>query len=86
MTFRVEDLTISLLPEGYEIENAKNCTKCTKCTARTGEPTDCSDPSQIDCVCCQKNSPGPAPKRKSHLDEAEVALLHKQIDDLLSSL
>ena len=85
MTFRVEDLTVSLLPEGYEIENAKQCTKCTKCTARTGDPTDCSDPSEQGCICCQKNSPGPSPT-KSHLDETEVALLHKQIDELLASL
>jgi hypothetical protein len=86
MTFRVEDLTISLLPEGYEIENAKECTKCTKCTARTGEPTECSDPSEQGCECCQRNSPGATPKKKSELDAAEVALLHKQIDELLASV
>jgi len=86
MPFRVEDLTISLLPEGYEIENAKECTKCTKCTARTGDPTACSDPSEQGCACCQKNSPGATPRKQSELDAAEVALLHKQIDELIASL
>ena len=84
MTFRVEDLTISLLPEGYDIQNAAQCTKCTKCTARTGDPTACSNPSEEGCECCQKATQ--APTKKSSMDAEEVALLHKQIDDLLASL
>jgi hypothetical protein len=83
MTFRVEDLTVSLLPDGYGIEDA--AAKCTKCTKRTGPPTECSDPSEQGCECvCQKATNSPTKKRS--LNESEIAMLHAQIDELLASL
>lgn len=82
MTFRVEDLTISLLPEGYEIEDAAG--KCTKCTKHTGDPTACSDPSEQGCECCGKASV--TPTKKKSMSDGEIAMLHAQIDELLASL
>jgi len=81
MTFRVEDLTISLFPERYEIEDA--AAKCTKCTKRTGPPTDCSNPSEQGCECCGKSD---SPTKKKSLSDAEISMLHAQIDELLASL
>ena len=86
MTFRVEDLTVTLLPERYEIEDAKACTKCTKCTARTGDPSQCSNPSDADCgPCCEKSSQAPT-KTKSSMAEQDLAELHAQLDQFLASL
>jgi hypothetical protein len=82
MTFRVEDLTVSLLPDGYGIEDAAD--KCTKCTKRTGPPTECSNPSEQGCECCGKSSESPTKKRS--LSDGEIAMLHAQIDELLASL
>jgi hypothetical protein len=84
MTFRVEDLTVTLLPERYDIEDAA-CTKCTKCTARTGDPTSCSDPSEAGCECCQKAS-NPTKKTKSSAAEQDLAELRAQLDQFLASL
>jgi hypothetical protein len=87
MTFRVEDLTVTLLPERYEIEDAAACTKCTKCTARTGDPSQCSNPSEQGCECCEKNSQAPKPKRtKSSMAEHDLAILRSQLDEFLASL
>jgi hypothetical protein len=85
MTFRVEDLTVTLLPERFEIEDAAACTKCTKCTARTGDPTACSDPSEQGCECCQKASQAPK-KTKSSMAEQDLAELRAQLDEFLASL
>ena len=82
MTFRVEDLTVSLLPESYQIEDA--AAKCTKCTKHTGPPTSCSNPSEQGCECCEKSSDSPTKKRS--LSNAEISMLHAQIDELLASL
>ena len=82
MTFRVEDLTVSLLPEGYQIEDA--AAKCTKCTKHTGPPTSCSNPSEQGCECCEKASDSPTKKRS--LSDTEISMLHAQIDELLASL
>ena len=82
MTFRVEDLTVSLLPEGYQIEDA--AAKCTKCTKHTGPPTSCSNPSEQGGECCEKSSDSPTKKRS--LSNAEISMLHAQIDELLASL
>jgi hypothetical protein len=87
MTFRVEDLTVTLLPERFEIEDAAACTKCTKCTARTGDPTACSDPSEQGCECCGKASQSPQPKKtKSSMAEQDLAELRAQLDEFLASL
>jgi hypothetical protein len=82
MTFRVEDLTVSLLPEGHTIEDAADA-KCTKCTKHTGPPTACSDPSEQGCVCCKGQSDSPT---KRALSDGEITMLHAQIDELLASL
>ena len=85
MTFRVEDLTVTLLPERYEIEDAKACTKCTRCTARTGDPSECSNPSDQGCVCCRNASDAPT-KSKSSMAEQDLAELRAQLDQFLASL
>ena len=85
MTFRVEDLTVTLLPERYEIEDAAACTKCTKCTARTGDPSACSNPSEQGCVCCERNSDAPT-KPKAAMAEQDLAELRAQLDQFLASL
>jgi hypothetical protein len=88
MTFRVEDLTVSLLPEQMEIDGADctECSKCTKCTARTGSPTDCSCPSENECACpiCPNESseaPGSSPNVDNHLEA-----LRTQLDEFLASV
>lgn len=85
MTFRVEDLSVALLPERYEVEMAgqcTQCTKCTKCTAKTGGPTDCTCPSGKDCSCDNSaTNAGGGTKRA----EADLEFLHAQLDELLVS-
>jgi hypothetical protein len=84
MTFRVEDLSVALLPERYEIEMADQCTqctKCTKCTAKTGGPSDCTCPSGKDCACDNTGS-GSSPTKKA---EADLEFLHGQLDELLAT-
>ena len=89
MTFRVEDLTVSLLPFSHDPVEMGECTKCTKCTAKTGGPTACSEPSEEGCnQCCENDTCGkasnnnPRPK-KSELDLAE---LRAQLDEFLASI
>jgi hypothetical protein len=77
MTFRVEDLTVSLLPERIQAEDFADCTQCTKCTAETGDPTDCSNPSGHDCSCGSKPT-------KRH--ERELETLRAQLDEFLASV
>ena len=88
MTFRVEDLTVSLLPERYDAAKPADCTKCTKCTARTGGPSDCSCPSDegggCDCVNCKASS-SPAKKQADH-SVGDLALLRAQLDEFLASI
>lgn len=88
MTFRVEDLTVSLLPERYDAAQPADCTKCTKCTARTGGPSDCSCPSEdgggCECGGCKASS-SPA-KKKSELSHDDLAILRAQLDEFLASV
>ena len=87
MTFRVEDLTVSLLPERYDAAKPADCTKCTKCTARTGGPSDCSCPSDnkggCDCPNCEGSS---APVKKAELTRDDLAVLRAQLDEFLASI
>jgi len=83
MTFRVEDLSVALLPERYEVEMADQCTQCTKCTkcsAKTGGPSECTCPSGKDCT-CENSGQGGGTKRA----EADLEFLHAQLDELLVS-
>ena len=77
MTFRVEDLTVSLLPERYEIEDAAACTKCTKCTAKTGPMTDCTGTNQGDCC---------GTKKSEHIGVNEIEVLRAQMRAALEEL
>lgn len=58
MTFRIDDLLVSVVPATYSVANKKDCgkctdcTKCTKCTKRTGPPTGCSDSGTDNCSGC----------------------------------
>jgi hypothetical protein len=84
MTFRVEDLTVSLLPEPYEVEDMADCTKCTKCTVRTGEPTCCAAPSDV-AGCdesCKANTDNKSTRRSSREDD--LAVLSAQLDEVLA--
>ena len=84
MTFRVEDLSVALLPERYEVEMADQCTQCTKCTkcsAKTGGPSDCTCPSGKDCSCADTGAGGGGTKRA----EADLEFLHAQLDELLAT-
>jgi hypothetical protein len=88
MTFRVEDLTVSLLPERYDAANPANCTKCTKCTARTGGPSECSCPSdQGGCECANcKDSSSPAKKSQAARAADDLAILRAQLDEFLATV
>ena len=88
MTFRVEDLTVTLLPERLDAADAANCTKCTKCTGRTGGPSDCSCPSdQADCQCAGCKDVSSAAK-KSQADRAadDLAVLRAELDQFLATV
>jgi len=88
MTFRVEDLTVSLLPERYDAANPANCTKCTKCTARTGGPSECSCPSDqggCECASC-KDSSSPAKKSQAARAADDLAILRAQLDEFLATV
>jgi hypothetical protein len=85
MTFRVEDLTVSLLPEPYEVEGMADCTKCTKCTAKTGDLTCCAAPTDNNCtpsVCVETGED--KPKRKT-MREDDLAVLSAQLDEALAA-
>ena len=43
-----------------------------------------SDPSEQGCECCEKASNSPT--KKKSLSDAEISMLHAQIDELLASL
>ena len=86
MTFRVEDLTISLLPNQYAVEGA-DCAECTKATPAT-VVSDCSCPSDgtaemCDCPQCEESSEEKTAIAKGarHLEA-----LHAQLDELLASV
>ncbi len=57
MTFRVDDLLVTVLPE-YMVESA-GCPECSKCTDRTGtqSPCDPDKPNSENCPPCDPGHP-----------------------------
>ena len=83
MTFRIDDLTIAVLPERYAVD-AADCTKCTKCTQRTGGPSGCSDTVSSAGNCCDGRGDSSASTKRTK-SEDHLAALMAQLDEVLVS-
>jgi hypothetical protein len=83
MTFRIDDLTVAVLPDRYAIE-AADCTKCTKCTLRTGGPSGCEDTITSANNCCDGHGDSSTTKKRTK-SEDDFAILMAQLDEVLVS-
>ncbi len=83
MTFRVDDLLVSVLPEHMAAD--KGCPKCSKCTNRTATPSPCdpNDPNSNNCECIAASQSDKTRKVRSWRDE-QFSLLSQELEEVLS--
>jgi hypothetical protein len=85
MTFRVDDLLVTLLPERLAAD--KECPKCSKCSERSATPSPCTpdDPNTHNCGCIQSGSQQPKPTKKSETwRDEQFVLLSQELEEALS--
>jgi hypothetical protein len=85
MTFRVDDLLVTLLPEHLAADKA--CPKCSKCSERSATPSPCTpdDPHTQNCGCIQSGSQQPKPTKKSETwRDEQFVLLSQALEEALS--
>lgn len=86
MTFRVDDLLVTLLPEHLAADKGKECPKCSKCSDRTATPSPCTpnDPNTQNCGCLQSGSQKQKTTKSEAWRDEQFALLSRELEEALS--
>jgi hypothetical protein len=84
VTFRVDDLLVSVLPEHMAAD--KGCPKCSKCTNRTATPSPCdpNDPNSNNCATCIGASENDKTRRSQSWRDEQFELLSQELEEVLS--
>jgi hypothetical protein len=82
VTFRVDDLLVSVLPEHMAAD--KGCPKCSKCTNRTATPSPCdpTDPNSNNCQCIATQQD--KTRRAQSWRDEQFSLLSQELEEALS--
>jgi hypothetical protein len=82
VTFRVDDLLVSVLPEHMVAE--KGCPKCSKCSDRSATPSPCdpNDPNSNNCQCIM--TPGDKKRQTKSWRDEQFTILSQELEEVLS--
>ena len=89
MTFRIEDLMVSVLPERFDVQlggDCGDCTTCSNCSDTTGSVSACSDDNTGACAPPSTGGGNGSADGCEDSPSSELeAMLRLQLDDALAA-